>query len=64
MGYSHSEVVGNIDICVFVGEQVTAECFMEELDNGVKLCRLVGILQSKIPQDSETQVRKEGVTRG
>uniref|UniRef100_A0A672K4Y1 Growth arrest-specific 2 like 3 n=1 Tax=Sinocyclocheilus grahami TaxID=75366 RepID=A0A672K4Y1_SINGR len=39
-----------------LGEQVTAECFMEELDNGVKLCRLVGILQSKIPQDSETQV--------
>uniref|UniRef100_A0A671TA60 GAS2-like protein 3 n=1 Tax=Sinocyclocheilus anshuiensis TaxID=1608454 RepID=A0A671TA60_9TELE len=39
-----------------LGEQVTAECFMEELDNGVKLCRLVGILQSKIPQDSETQL--------
>ncbi|XP_016366479.1 GAS2-like protein 3 isoform X2 [Sinocyclocheilus rhinocerous] len=39
-----------------LGEQVTAERFMEELDNGVKLCRLVGILQSKIPQDSETQL--------
>ncbi|XP_059366567.1 GAS2-like protein 3 [Carassius carassius] len=39
-----------------LGEQVTPECFMEELDNGVKLCRLVGILQSKIPQDSETQL--------
>ncbi|XP_067284814.1 GAS2-like protein 3 [Pseudorasbora parva] len=35
-------------------EEVKAERFMEELDNGVKLCRLVGILQSKIPQDSET----------
>ncbi|XP_026064857.1 GAS2-like protein 3 isoform X1 [Carassius auratus] len=39
-----------------LGEHVTAERFMEELDNGVKLCRLVGILQSKIPQDSETQL--------
>ncbi|CAM4561465.1 hypothetical protein PO909_028535 [Leuciscus waleckii] len=37
-------------------EQVKAERFMEELDNGVKLCRLVGVLQSKIPQDSETQL--------
>lgn len=37
-------------------EEVKAERFMEELDNGVKLCRLVGILQSKIPQDSETQL--------
>lgn len=35
-------------------EQLSAERFMEELDNGVRLCRLVGILQSKIPQDSET----------
>ncbi len=41
---------------------MTAERFMEELDNGVKLCRLVGVLQSKIPQDSETQVCKEHVT--
>ncbi|ROL52688.1 GAS2-like protein 3 [Anabarilius grahami] len=39
-----------------LGEQVIAERFMEELDNGVRLCRLVGILQSKIPQDSETQL--------
>ncbi|XP_059360683.1 GAS2-like protein 3 [Carassius carassius] len=39
-----------------LGERVTAERFMDELDNGVKLCRLVGILQSKIPQDSEAQL--------
>ncbi|KAK7150099.1 hypothetical protein R3I94_009418 [Phoxinus phoxinus] len=37
-------------------EHVKAERFMEELDNGAKLCRLVGVLQSKIPQDSETQL--------
>lgn len=37
-----------------LGEQLSAERFMEELDNGVRLCRLVGILQSKIPEDSET----------
>ncbi|XP_066524541.1 GAS2-like protein 3 isoform X2 [Hoplias malabaricus] len=34
-----------------LGEDVRAEHFMDELDNGVKLCRLVGILQSKIPPD-------------
>ncbi|KAK2893122.1 hypothetical protein Q8A67_013110 [Cirrhinus molitorella] len=39
-----------------LGEQVTAEHFMAELENGVKLCRLVGILQSKLPQDPETQL--------
>ncbi|XP_056312227.1 GAS2-like protein 3 isoform X2 [Danio aesculapii] len=37
-----------------LGEPLSAERFMEELDNGVRLCRLVGILQSKIPEDSET----------
>uniref|UniRef100_A0A8B9KB52 Growth arrest-specific 2 like 3 n=1 Tax=Astyanax mexicanus TaxID=7994 RepID=A0A8B9KB52_ASTMX len=34
-----------------LGEEVRAEHFMEELNNGAKLCRLVGILQSKIPED-------------
>ncbi|XP_062859969.1 GAS2-like protein 3 [Trichomycterus rosablanca] len=34
-----------------LGEEIRAEHFMEELSNGVKLCRLVEILQSKIPQD-------------
>ncbi|XP_026866714.2 GAS2-like protein 3 isoform X1 [Electrophorus electricus] len=33
-----------------LGEEVRAEPFMEELDNGVKLCQLVGILQSRIPK--------------
>lgn len=33
------------------GEEIRAEHFMKELNNGVKLCRLVKILQSKIPQD-------------
>ncbi|XP_065129443.1 GAS2-like protein 3 [Paramisgurnus dabryanus] len=36
-----------------LGEEVRAEHFMSELDNGVRLCRLVGILQSKIPEDSD-----------
>ncbi|XP_051976687.1 GAS2-like protein 3 isoform X1 [Xyrauchen texanus] len=36
-----------------LGEEVRVERFMEELDNGVRLCRLVGILQSKIQQDSD-----------
>ncbi|XP_030621839.1 GAS2-like protein 3 [Chanos chanos] len=31
-----------------LGEEVQVEHFMEELNNGVKLCRLVGVLQSKI----------------
>lgn len=42
-----------------LGEEVRVDRFMAELDNGVRLCRLVGILQNKIPQDSEkTQVRE------
>ncbi|KAF7701852.1 GAS2-like protein 3 [Silurus meridionalis] len=33
-----------------LGEEIRAEHFMDELNNGVKLCRLAEILQSKIPQ--------------
>uniref|UniRef100_A0A674NRR8 Growth arrest-specific 2 like 3 n=1 Tax=Takifugu rubripes TaxID=31033 RepID=A0A674NRR8_TAKRU len=33
-----------------LGEEVRAEFFMEELDNGVKLCKLVGVLQTKVAQ--------------
>ncbi|TRY68098.1 hypothetical protein DNTS_034731 [Danionella cerebrum] len=39
-----------------LGEEVTADHFMEELDNGVKLCRLVGILQSKISLNPENRL--------
>lgn len=34
-----------------LGEEVRAEHFMDELDNGVKLCRLAELLQSKIPKE-------------
>lgn len=30
------------------GEEVRAEFFMEELNNGVKLCELIGALQAKV----------------
>ncbi|KAM9327576.1 GAS2-like protein 3 [Pholidichthys leucotaenia] len=33
-----------------LGEEVRAEFFMEELNNGVKLCQLIGVLQTKIAQ--------------
>uniref|UniRef100_H3CJQ6 Growth arrest-specific 2 like 3 n=1 Tax=Tetraodon nigroviridis TaxID=99883 RepID=H3CJQ6_TETNG len=33
-----------------LGEEVRAEFFMEELDNGVKLCKLIGALQTRVAQ--------------
>ncbi|XP_028811008.1 GAS2-like protein 3 [Denticeps clupeoides] len=33
-----------------LGEEVRAEHFMDELNNGVKLCRLAGALQAKVTQ--------------
>uniref|UniRef100_A0A3Q0SYA5 Growth arrest-specific 2 like 3 n=1 Tax=Amphilophus citrinellus TaxID=61819 RepID=A0A3Q0SYA5_AMPCI len=33
-----------------LGEEVRAEFFMEELNNGVKLCQLIGVLQTKIAE--------------
>lgn len=39
---------------VFPGEEVRAELFMEELDNGVKLCQLIGALQTKVAQTCPT----------
>uniref|UniRef100_A0A3P8U2P5 Growth arrest-specific 2 like 3 n=1 Tax=Amphiprion percula TaxID=161767 RepID=A0A3P8U2P5_AMPPE len=33
-------------------KQLRAEFFMEELNNGVKLCQLIGVLQTKIAQSS------------
>lgn len=34
-------------------EEVKTEFFMEELDNGVKLCRLAGVLQTKVAQSCQ-----------
>ncbi|XP_066561556.1 GAS2-like protein 3 [Amia ocellicauda] len=33
-----------------LGEEVKAERFMEELDNGVRLCQLIGVLQNKVSE--------------
>uniref|UniRef100_A0A8C8A607 Growth arrest-specific 2 like 3 n=1 Tax=Oryzias sinensis TaxID=183150 RepID=A0A8C8A607_9TELE len=33
-----------------LGEDVRAEFFMEELNNGVRLCQLIGVLQAKVNQ--------------
>ncbi|XP_071385550.1 GAS2-like protein 3, partial [Centroberyx affinis] len=37
-----------------LGEEVRAEFFMEELNNGVKLCQLIGALRSKMAETSQT----------
>nr|XP_057934079.1 GAS2-like protein 3 [Doryrhamphus excisus]XP_057934080.1 GAS2-like protein 3 [Doryrhamphus excisus]XP_057934081.1 GAS2-like protein 3 [Doryrhamphus excisus] len=39
-------------------EEVRAEFFMEELNNGVKLCQLIGALQSKIAQSCPSALSK------
>jgi len=44
------------------GEEVRAEFFMEELNNGVKLCRLIGVLQTKITQSCPAELCKVGHT--
>lgn len=46
-----------------LGEDVRAEFFMEELNNGVKLCQLIGVLQTKIAQSCPTAVCKLFPTR-
>ncbi|XP_061817263.1 GAS2-like protein 3 [Nerophis lumbriciformis] len=41
-----------------LGEEVRAEFFMEELNNGVKLCQLIGVLQTRISQSCPSAVSK------
>ncbi|KAM6895943.1 GAS2-like protein 3 isoform 1-T2 [Lycodopsis pacificus] len=41
-----------------LGEEVRAELFMEELNNGVKLCQLIGVLQTKIAQSCPSALGK------
>ncbi|XP_041727252.2 GAS2-like protein 3 [Coregonus clupeaformis] len=41
-----------------LGDEVRAECFMAELNNGVKLCRLIGALQSRISQSGASDMGK------
>lgn len=40
------------------GEEVRAEFFMEELNNGVKLCELIGALQTKVAQSCPSALCK------
>lgn len=42
----------------FPGEEVRAEFFMEELNNGVKLCQLIGVLQTKIAESCPSALGK------
>ncbi|KAI3366480.1 hypothetical protein L3Q82_000614 [Scortum barcoo] len=46
-----------------LGEEVRAEFFMEELNNGVKLCQLIGVLQTKIAQSCPSALCKLFPTR-
>ncbi|XP_040885890.1 GAS2-like protein 3 [Toxotes jaculatrix] len=46
-----------------LGEEVRAEFFMEELNNGVKLCHLIGVLQTKIAQSCPSALGKLFPTR-
>ncbi|XP_034719251.1 GAS2-like protein 3 [Etheostoma cragini] len=46
-----------------LGEEVRAEFFMDELNNGVKLCQLIGVLQTKIGQSCPSALCKLFPTR-
>ncbi|XP_070709814.1 GAS2-like protein 3 [Pempheris klunzingeri] len=46
-----------------LGAEVRAEFFMEELNNGVKLCQLIGVLQTKIAQSCPSALCKLFPTR-
>ncbi|XP_023808230.1 GAS2-like protein 3 [Oryzias latipes] len=41
-----------------LGEEVRAEFFMEELNNGVRLCQLIGVLQAKVNQNGPPERSK------
>ncbi|KAG7497067.1 hypothetical protein JOB18_031214 [Solea senegalensis] len=41
-----------------LGEEVRAEFFMDELNNGVKLCQLIGVLQTKVAQSCPSALGK------
>ncbi|XP_056223966.1 GAS2-like protein 3 [Seriola aureovittata] len=41
-----------------LGVEVRAEFFMEELNNGVKLCQLIGVLQTKIAESCPSALGK------
>ncbi|XP_061570596.1 GAS2-like protein 3 [Cololabis saira] len=45
-------------LSAMLGEEVRAEFFMEELNNGVKLCRLIGVLQEKVAQNCPAALSK------
>lgn len=45
------------------GEEVRAEFFMEELNNGVKLCELIGALQAKVAQSCPSALCKVSLLR-
>uniref|UniRef100_UPI0037E7779C GAS2-like protein 3 n=1 Tax=Semicossyphus pulcher TaxID=241346 RepID=UPI0037E7779C len=46
-----------------LGEEVRAEFFMEDLNNGVKLCQLIGVLQTKIAESCPSALCKLFPTR-
>ncbi|XP_013768853.1 GAS2-like protein 3 [Pundamilia nyererei] len=46
-----------------LGEEVRAEVFMEDLNNGVKLCKLIGVLQTKIAESCPSALSKLFPTR-
>uniref|UniRef100_A0A3Q0SP54 Growth arrest-specific 2 like 3 n=1 Tax=Amphilophus citrinellus TaxID=61819 RepID=A0A3Q0SP54_AMPCI len=45
-------------------EEVRAEFFMEELNNGVKLCQLIGVLQTKIAEPTRKVACKRDASPG
>ncbi|KAG7234822.1 hypothetical protein INR49_003883 [Caranx melampygus] len=54
LGPSHCHVENKL----LSREEVRAELFMEELNNGVKLCQLIGVLQIKIAQSCPSALSK------
>ncbi|KAM4523225.1 GAS2-like protein 3 isoform 1-T2 [Fundulus diaphanus] len=46
-----------------LGEEVRSDLFMEELNNGVKLCQLIDVLQAKVAQSCPTALSKLFPTR-